>query len=525
MAVQPFPQQEDLTPGIPPGVLRRWDWILALLFLVLFWGLGLGMGLRGLAVAGGLILCAVAFLFPRTGLLLALGGELVLSTLTMFTSVNRIPTMKSGEGTIGYEIPFEFHVMLGCIVLLAMSWTGTGFSLILSGDRWYLGRLERALVSFLALAAIWCLFSIGHGANPLPMLYDLHVIFFWGSAVLFGRLVSDRRGWLQLIGLSAAGAVVHGLALLVDLTGPGIFNSPEYLTDVIRNAVGGSPDLAGTFVPVLLALDLLVLKRTSRLRALTGTAMLLLTFRTLATLSRSAIAQLILSLILLYAAMSLGAERRRLASRLWWLLGILALVLGLGMVAVPRLRTAALYVVTERVLDVTAGRERAAASEEYVTGRFANADGSSDLYRELETETALEQMAGDWLVGRGPGAVINKRFRGHEPASQEAYLHNGYLWYVLKFGLVGLVLLLWTYATFFRVGLRGLRQESLAPWERALTMGYLASVAPLLITAWTNNIIGAPTGLYFLVPGFAWMCALERQAPVRAEENVAPSGA
>lgn len=511
MAVEPWPVQSEEPPGVAPGALRRWDVILALVFLVLFWGLGLGLGPRGLAVVGALLFCAISFLFPRGGLVLTLAGELTLTTLTFFTAVNRAPSMRGAEGTVGYELPFEFHAMAACVAFLATAWTGAGFALILSGERWTLGSLERSLVTVMALFAAWCTFSAANGVEFLPLLYDLHIVIWWGSAVLMARLLSGRRDWLWMIGLSALGGVLHGFILLIDLTGPGVFSNPEHLTDILRATIGGSPDMAGPFVPILLALDILVLEQGSRWRKSIWIAALVLTFRTFATLSRSAIAQLVVALMLLSAMLTPGVERSGLWRRVGSLLLVLGLCLGAASVVSPSIGKAALFVVTERVLDVTAGREKATlGEEEFGTGSFSGADGTSDVYRILETEVAVEQLSGDWLVGRGPGATINKRFRGSEVVSAEAYLHNGFLWYVLKVGLLGLAFVLWAYGLFFWVGIRALRVVGLEPWERALTIGYLASVAPLLVTAWTNNIIGAPTGMYFLVPGFAWMCYLER---------------
>jgi|GEM_PF-3967323 len=510
MAVQPWSVPSEEPSGVAPGVLRRWDLILSVVFLVLFWGLGLTLGLKGLGVIGALLFCAIGFLFPRGGLILVLAGEMALATLTFFTAVNRAPAMRGADGTVGYVLPFEFHAMAGCVALLAMAWTGVGFNLILTGERWHLGSLERSLVAMMTLMAVWCIFSVANGVMFLPLLYDLHIVLLWGSAVLAGRLFKGRADWMAVVWLSAIGGVVHGILLLIDLTGPGVFANPEQLSNVLRATIGGSPDLAGPFVALLLAIDVMVLEHGSRWRKSIWVVAAILTFRTFATLSRSAMAHLFVSLIILSSLLS-PEQRVAMWQRFLAILAIILVGLGAVVAASPMLGKVALYAIETRLLDVTMSRETEMSEfEEYTPGRFNKADGTSDAYRILETEAAVEQLSDDWLVGRGPGATINKRFRGSELVSAEAYLHNGYLWFVLKVGLLGLAFALWTYGVFFWVGIRALRLTTLEPWERALTLGYVASVAPLLLIAWTNNIIGAPTGMYFLVPGFAWMCYLER---------------
>ncbi|HYE79950.1 MAG TPA: hypothetical protein VEI97_18365, partial [bacterium] len=131
-------------------------------------------------------------------------------------------------------------------------------------------------------------------------------------------------------------------------------------------------------------------------------------------------------------------------------------------------------------------------------------------------QRAIEDLRDDWITGRGPGAHIYKRFWAHESARKEAYLHNGYLWFILKFGVLGVLVIGWVYARFFGVAAKLRLGRDLEPWQRAVTVGYVAVVIPMLIFAWTNNIIAQPGGLYFLLPGLAWFAYLERTALPRS---------
>lgn len=521
MAVRLPAWSDDPAAGFSPDVLRRWTIGLAIAFLALYWGLALGLGNKGLAGTAFVIIATLTFLFPRTGAAFVVLAHAVLATFTYFLAVNQVPKIRGGEGFIGWDLPYEYYVMFGCLALLAVFWVGVLFRAQVAGERWQWSPLERALGGLMALGGAWGLFSLAQGIPAARILYDLHVLLYPGAAVALSRTLHSRTDWVGLLAVAVIGAVLHWFAMLGDLAFGGVFQDLIYLVDVLRLTIGASPDLAGPLVPVLLALGAAKAQPPRLGRSWLWWSVLLFTGRTIATLSRSAWGHLVLALGLLGVLMGPGGPRRWVTSTM---IGIVVLVLGgatLVIAAKPQLWRLGRTAIMDRMADLGGGKEKQ-QEDWYYPSRAAQADGASDVYRLLETETALEQLEGEWLIGKGPGSVVRKRFRPVEEGADETYLHNGYLWYVYKFGIVGLLMVLACWWRLISAGLQGLKRTDLMPWQRALTQGYLAAVIPLLPFAATNNIIGAAPGLYVPVLAFAWMCYLERLPKAEGSQIASP---
>ncbi|MEO7992840.1 MAG: O-antigen ligase family protein [bacterium] len=523
MAVQPSTvPPEQPVPQIPAW-LARLDWVLGAVFLVLFWGLGLGIGPKGLAAVAGLVLGALSFLYPRSGLAILIVTEAILTTITYITSVSNVPGLRAEEGAIGWKLPYDTYVAMGALAILLTTWGGVIYQNLFTGTRWRLTTLEKTLLGYLLFATVWIVFSAINGAEYPRVIYDMHIIVLWASAVLFGRLLDTKLDWWRAIALMVLLSSAHWAVLLVELAVGHLMDNPSDIADAMRLTLGGSPDITTTFVPVLLALEILVAEWSTSAQWVLRGSFALFTFRTFASLWRSAMGHWVISVALLWWLLGNSVDRARLVKIVVVAFLFLIGLTGMALVVKPSLRKMAQYAVQARVADVTSQRSESKIEEEYRGGE-AGSGSTTDRYRVLETLTAVDQLQEDYLWGRGPGGTIRKRFAAAQTVHIENYLHNGYLWFILKFGIFGMLGMIWVYARFFIATRKALTTLTLEPWEKALTYGFAASIPPLLLFALTNNIIGTPMGMSFIAPAFGWMCRLERKAAEapRADAGGAP---
>lgn len=502
-------------PTISAAAIRRWEWLLGFLFLTCFWVVGITAGAKGIFVVCGLVAMAIAFFFPKSGLL---GLTVIMAANVTFNNIQLvalIPATRAGDPAeeIGWQFFYDSLGAMAALAVMAALWAGECFRQLLAGQRWQLTRLEEALVWLFGLATVWLGLSMINGYEINPIAFDYSIFAYYLTAVLLGRTLKQSNGWYLFFSWLIAGVCLHWLILLADLIwilkGSQIFN-PLYIMDVIRLTIGGSPDVSAPFVPVLLALIVCVRKKELWKYAFGVGLVFIFTFHVFASLYRSGVAQYVLSILILGYLLNRPGERRLLGLVILQALGVLVVGLGILAIVQPAVLKYGQMAVMSRI-EETGKSSTSAANTPYDVPGSGGGEVLSNRHRRLETESALDDLElSDWMMGRGPGAHLVKRFWPNDDGREEPYLHNGYLWYILKCGVPGLLVLFWTYWRFFRVASAVHRKRELEPWMRAFTLGFVSAVPPMMIFAWTNNILGQPGGLYFLMPAFGWMCYAER---------------
>lgn len=513
MAARPASTSFPAAAPIPERALRRWDWILGIGFLLLYWAVALGAGVKGLVVLGGLISMAIAFFFPKIGIY---GLTFLMSIAVSFLIIASVALIPANRGDpsekIGWQILYDIVGMLAVLGVVLALWLGAFFRRALTGLAWHLTPLEESLAWMAGIATAWIGFSISNEIIFYSVAFDYGLIVYYTTAILVARTLKSESDWLTFFYWLLAGVFLHWLIMLADLvlivTG-GTLTNPLYITDTIRHTIGGSPDLAGTFVPILVALLVCSPPARAAGRWVLLGLILIFTFHNFASLFRSAAAQYVLSLLILAYLLNRSGERRAMGQVLLRVMGVLVVMLAMLAVAQPTAFKYLQAATLSRIAEVD--KNSGSTSQMYDPQLSSQGEVLSNKHRELETAAAVEDLSDqDWLTGRGPGAFLVKRFWASAPGREELYLHNGFLWYILKFGIVGILLIFWAYYRFFAVAVKAQMGRDLEPWMRALTVGYVAAVIPMVLFAWTNNIIGQPGGLYFLMPAFAWMCFVER---------------
>lgn len=144
-------------------------------------------------------------------------------------------------------------------------------------------------------------------------------------------------------------------------------------------------------------------------------------------------------------------------------------------------------------------RERAGLLGSFVEGGGAVVDPSV-LHRLQETQTALDRIARHPVVGYGLGYRIPFRglpgVPGEVAHAETTFLHNGYLFLLLKLGAVGLAVFLWFLWRLVRV--QWIVADALRdPGDKGLAFGFLLSVVGIAVmSVTTSKFADAPTTLF-----------------------------
>jgi O-antigen ligase len=122
--------------------------------------------------------------------------------------------------------------------------------------------------------------------------------------------------------------------------------------------------------------------------------------------------------------------------------------------------------------------------------------------RKLENEYALKKIAGHPLFGIGFVSPYRPQIYGPDD-KLEWYIHNGYLWILLKLGIAGLIPFLWFSYVFVRRGIKYWNQvedDFLRPVVLGSVCLYLAIAvgnyaAPHFIASWEMAVFGLSMGI------------------------------
>ena len=101
------------------------------------------------------------------------------------------------------------------------------------------------------------------------------------------------------------------------------------------------------------------------------------------------------------------------------------------------------------------------------------------------------------------------------PVENQLYYENSYLYYLIKFGFVGLAVMAWGWILVLIEGVR-LSRARLERWPRAIAAGVVAATVSMLAVAHVNPFINSALGLYFLAWSAAVLYGLRCEADRRA---------
>jgi O-antigen ligase len=111
--------------------------------------------------------------------------------------------------------------------------------------------------------------------------------------------------------------------------------------------------------------------------------------------------------------------------------------------------------------------------------------GESLEWRYVENNYALSHIYRNPMVGVGLGGDYKPAYRPEVFEGEHRYLHNGYLYLMLKLGVLSLVPLAWLYWVIYRRGHFLLRSE-MSDRHRAVTAACLVVISIPLITSLTR---------------------------------------
>jgi O-antigen ligase len=175
-------------------------------------------------------------------------------------------------------------------------------------------------------------------------------------------------------------------------------------------------------------------------------------------------------------------RRRKWGRSLLVFVGSLFLLLALGVVTVPVVRTTVTVALAAKVLRMF--------------GIVGGVD-TSIQFRELETETALDAIMERPIIGYGPGKLIVKNFNTEDFARVELYLHSAYIWFWYKLGVLGLGVIIVFFGGIYAVCWSLLRRK-LYPADRGWVIGTLSAMIAMLPVIHTNNMLIRSQGAYAL---------------------------
>jgi O-antigen ligase len=133
--------------------------------------------------------------------------------------------------------------------------------------------------------------------------------------------------------------------------------------------------------------------------------------------------------------------------------------------------------------------------------------GGSIQFRQLETESAMEDIRRQPILGYGPGVKITKHFDPEEYASSELYLHSGYVWFWYKMGVLGLGVVAAFFLCIYGTCISLLRR-SLHPIDRGWVVGTLAATVAMLPVIHANNMLIRSQGAYALTLLLVTLCLI-----------------
>jgi len=393
--------------------------------------------LLALGATLGIIIFAIAFLYPEAGLYILLlsmllSPEIILGSLGSGTSATRGVTLRLDD----------FLLLLLAVTWLARGAINKELGLFLSSP------LNRPIAIYLALTAVATAIGILFD-RVRPVLGTLYVLKYAEYFIVYFAtlyFVRTRAHLKRLTIVALVTAVLVALFAIAQIP-QGVRVSAPFEGET------GEPNTLGGYLIFIIALLAGLMTTAPSLRAGLRYAfgILLLGVPFLFTLSRASyLAALAVAPILI------AFSRRKLIA------GFAVVTIFLTMVLIAPAS------VTERI-DYTFGGQGARSDQVVVRGIRLDTSTSARL---VSYQTILRDFPKEPVIGYG--------------VTGYGFIDGQYMRVLIETGLVGLAAFLWLLYSLVRQGWRTY-QTARGDWERGLSIGYLAGMAGLVLHALGSN--------------------------------------
>jgi hypothetical protein len=393
--------------------------------------------LLALGATLGIIIFAIAFLYPEAGLYILLlsmllSPEIILGSLGSGTSATRGVTLRLDD----------FLLLLLAVTWLARGAINKELGLFLSSP------LNRPIAIYLALTAVATAIGILFD-RVRPVLGTLYVLKYAEYFIVYFATLNFVRTRAHLKRLTIVALVTAVLVALFAIAQipQGVRVSAPFEGET------GEPNTLGGYLIFIIALLAGLMTTAPSLRAGLRYALgiLLLGVPFLFTLSRASyLAALAVAPILI------AFSRRKLIA------GFAVVTIFLTMVLIAPAS------VTERI-DYTFGGQGARSDQVVVRGIRLDTSTSARL---VSYQTILRDFPKEPVIGYG--------------VTGYGFIDGQYMRVLIETGLVGLAAFLWLLYSLVRQGWRTY-QTARGDWERGLSIGYLAGMAGLVLHALGSN--------------------------------------
>lgn len=432
-------------------------------------GLLLGIGFLGLA-----------FFRPRYGLICAmvlLFTELTINVINQLAD-EAVENDLGGLPTLVQTMWFAWSVLIIFAVILLAYFCRE----IVSGRkiRPLLG-LEWAILLPLLAVITWFPISMMYEHEFIHYLMDIIPMMIFAGAVVLGRNFYREGGTREARYFILDWFILFNILILIPLWAYNVAFQPwrSALVGIASIRFGTGPyDINFYLVPLLGMIlvydDKLSLKR----RRFYQLGFFLSLVRVVVSMFRGAMAGVFIALFI--AMLLTDRERRR---RYLKTLGRVALI------------GTAIFAVLIMTVPVVRATFNVALVRRFETAIKYGAGGGSLAFRQLETMHAIDEIEENLIIGYGPGKFVTKHFNARKFAQHELYLHSGYVWYLYKLGIFGLIIVAAFYTGIIGYCIKLLRRK-LFLGDRGWVIGTLAAFIAMIPVVHTNNFLIRSQAVY-----------------------------
>ena len=387
------------------------------------------------ALAAG-VLALVLFANPTANLLLAIAGFVLVAS--------------NEEGFQVLEVIYAAYLYAVLAHWYVLAWIQRREQLIHTGGDWAVAVFLGLLPFTLILTAVFG-GDFRVAASELISLSML-LVYFPVKQTVANHRDGPRRVLVTVVAMSVLVAIINVISYAGDLSNA----TALWHIASSRVVVNDFLVMAGA----LMSLTLLLHSRRLSFAFLCAIAFGLTFTGLIATLARGSWMAFALGSLVLVVLVRARERVRLIASGAV----VSAVILGVGFVILGPFMTVILEGISERFGSIATALTRDAS----MVNRFR------------ETETVLQYVTRNPLIGYGPGVGYFFFDIVHGSTDTDSFVHNGYvgLWY--KYGLWGLGLVLYFWYSAVRSGIRTVRAASADYWTR---MAGLAGALPLVAAA------------------------------------------
>ena len=361
---------------------------------------------------------------------------------------------------------------------------------------------SKPLLYFSGLVLMSSITALGYFNTPFKYyLYELRVVFYW---LIFPITLYAVRGETRLMqfiySLLMIGVVLAAGVVFQSITGVRVLEASrvEALATVGKGVTGITRSTAGGgiyFILFVLNAGLALWCYRQKGFWISGILIVLSVVALVVTFGRAVWAAEVVALLVMILVLGKAARRRAI---LILSVGVFSSVIGLIAFS-PNM----LDVIVDRVSSV---------------GREVD-HGESYEWRRIEDEYAVKKIVANPLFGVGLGGEYQPIRNKGMSVEQTRYIHHGYLYLVLKFGVLGIIFPIWIGLVFLRHFYSMRKRGYVHPKYEALAAAvFVTGITPFL-TSFTQPEWMYHTGVAFFACSFATLKLIDRYGTKNSPGN------